>query len=47
MKLLIKNGANVDAKDYEGKKPLDFAVDSGNVEAIKLLIAEKGINLEN
>lgn len=47
MKLLIKNGANVDAKDIEGKKPLDFAVEGGNVEAIKLLIAEKGINLEN
>ena len=44
MKLLIKNGANVDAKDIEGKKPLHFAVDRGNIEAVKLLIAEKGMN---
>lgn len=35
--ILIKNGANVKAKDSSGKTPLDIAIETGNLDAVALL----------
>ena len=44
-KLLIENGANVNAKDYEGMTALMFAVKGGYTETVKLLLS-KGARLD-
>lgn len=38
-KILIENGADVNAKDYEGMTPLMFAVYGGYTETVRLLLA--------
>jgi ankyrin repeat protein len=35
---IIKRGANVNAKDASGVKPLDLAVFNGNVDLVKILL---------
>lgn len=35
---LLKNGANVNAKDKAGKTPLNYLLETGNLEIIKLLL---------
>ena len=45
-KLLIENGANVNAKDYEGMTALMFAVKGGYTETVKLLLS-KGARLDD
>ncbi len=37
-KILLDNGANIDIKDYSGKKALDYAKESGNEEMTKILM---------
>ena len=44
-KLLITNGATIDAKDKEEHTPLHFAARSGNLGIAKLLI-ENGANVD-
>ncbi len=39
IKLLLKHGANVNAKDEDGATPLYYAADEGSIIAIKMLIA--------
>ena len=38
MKILLENGADVNAKDSELDSPLFYAIDTGNIEMIKLLL---------
>ena len=48
MKILIKNGANVDVKDDRGRTPLFAAIQSGNMAAIQTLIdAGADVNVED
>jgi ankyrin repeat protein len=37
VELLLKRGANIHAKDHNGESALDWAVKSGNDDAIMLL----------
>ena len=39
LNVLIKNGANVNAKDIDGRTPFHYAVDRGNENIVKLLKA--------
>jgi ankyrin repeat protein len=38
VKLLVENGANIDALNTEGKTALMFAVQSGNIRLVKYLL---------
>jgi hypothetical protein len=44
-RLLLQNGAEVNAKGYDGWTPLHFAANHGNVDILHLLV-ENGANLE-
>ena len=44
-KMLIKNGANIDAIDNKGERPIFIAVKANNFEMVKLLI-DNGANLD-
>jgi ankyrin repeat protein len=37
VKLLLEFGANLDAQDKEGRKPLSYAVHEGNTAMVKFL----------
>jgi ankyrin repeat protein len=41
MKLLVKNGANLESKDGSGETPLSWAVGNGH-KAVARLLVEKG-----
>ena len=45
VKILIENGADINAPDYLGKIPLHYAAsDNNNAEVVKILI-ENGANI--
>jgi uncharacterized protein len=44
-RLLLQNGAEVNAKGYNGSTPLQFAAEEDNVDILHLLV-ENGANLE-
>ena len=41
VKLLLENGAQSDAEDENGQKPLSRAVEGGNVAVVQLLLAQE------
>ena len=46
LKQLLKDGADKDSQDDEGRTPLHFASGYGEIECVKLLLAEKAdVNL--
>jgi len=45
MKILIANGANVNASNYDGQTALDVAIEKGNTEIVQLLM-KKGATMD-
>ena len=45
MELLLKNRSQLDSKENGGRRPLTWAIESGNVEVIQLLL-DRGAKVE-